>query len=97
MKLVMCNVSLLATYGSSFALFWVFGAMFFALWGFFWVRVRFKHMFGTYIFTQSTSVSEVQPYLFLIRRDLGPVFYFLGPSGLFLGLGSGSKTFTGPT
>ena len=33
-------------------------------------------------------------FLFLIWPNLGP-FFFLGPSGLFLGLGSGSKLFWG--
>ena len=40
---------------------------------------------------------KVQPHLFvLIRPKLGPFLYFFDPSELFLGLGSGSKTFLVP-
>ena len=37
-------------------------------------------------------------FLSLIGPHLGPLFFTsLDPSGLFLGFGSGSKTFLGPT
>ena len=35
-------------------------------------------------------------FLFSIRPNFGLFWNFLGPLGLFLGLGSGSKTFLGP-
>ena len=35
-------------------------------------------------------------FLFLIQPQLGPFLHFLDPSELFLGLGSGSKTFLEP-
>ena len=130
--------------GPLFQLFGPFGAIFLALWGFFWVRVRFTHLFGnfwcsllivvlelehyffsirltifhlfgtlrvifwvivrfknffgTYLCKQLTLVLEVQPYLFVFTSaKFGAFLHFWGLSGLFLGLGSGSKTFWGPT
>ena len=35
-------------------------------------------------------------FWFFIRPNFGPFLHFLGSSGLFLGLGSGPKTFLGP-
>ena len=55
--------------------------------------MRFKNIFGTYLCSQSTLVSEVQPYLFAFTSaKFGAVLPFLGFLGLFLGFGSGSKT-----
>ena len=47
---------------------------------------------------KSRSQIRSQPYLFiLIWPHFGPFLPFLGPLRLFLGLGSGPKTFLGPT
>ena len=62
------------------------------------VWVRFKNILRTYQCRQSTLVLEVQPYLFVyISANFGAFFHFLGLSGLFFGLRSGSKTYLGPT
>ena len=63
----------------------------------FGVRVRFNNFIVTYLYRLSTFVLEVQPYLFVLNSATFWAFlHFLGPSGLFLGLGSCSKTFLGP-
>ena len=83
-----------ATFGASFALFWPFGDIYF--WSFgaiFGVGVSLQNIWRTYLCSQSTFILEVQPYLFLSWPNLGPLFDFLGLSGLFLRLGSDSKTF----
>ena len=64
----------------------------------FGVEVRFKNIFGTYLCSQSTFVLEVQTYLIAFTSaKFGAFLPFLGLWGLFLGLGSGPKTFLGPT
>ena len=64
----------------------------------FGVEIRLK------IFLEPTDVDyqflflKCSPiFLFLILPYLGPFLHFLVPSGLFLGVGSGSKTFLVPT
>ena len=74
--------------------FWVSFALFGPI---FEVEIRFKHTFleptnldYQFLFRKG----EVQPYHFVfILAKFGA---FLGPSGLFLGFGSGSKLFLGP-
>ena len=72
---------------------------FMALWDYYWGGVRFKTNFWNLPMKSinfgfgSTALS----FLFLIRPNLGPFLHFWGLSGLFLGLGSGSKTFLGLT
>ena len=81
------------------AILWSFGAI---LWPFETIiggGVRFKTNFWNLPMKSinfgfgSTALS----FLFLIRPNLGPFLHFWGLSGLFLGLGSGSKTFLGLT
>ena len=87
-----------ATFGASFALFWPFGDIYFWPFGaIFGVGVRIQNIWRTYLCSQSTFILEVEAYLFLSWPNLGPLFDFLGLSGLFLGLWSGSRTFLGPT
>ena len=74
------------------------GLFYLAVGDIFGVEARFKDIFGTYLCCQSTLVLEVQPYLFVFNSArFGAFFHFLGLLWLFLGLGSGSKTFFGPT
>ena len=75
-----------------------FWTTFLALWAISGVRVRFKNTFRTYLCRQSIRVLEIQPYLlaFNLAKFVGGL-HFLGLLGLFLGLGSGSNTFLGPT
>ena len=84
---------------TSFAFFWALqGYLLFTLWGYFWVQVRFKNIFGAYLCRQLSLVLDVQPDLFVFNSaKFGAILHFLGLSELFLGLGSGSKTFLGPT
>ena len=88
----------LAKFGAFFALFGPFEA-------FFWVRVRFKTFFVTYLCKQSTLVLEVQSYLFLFLlvtfgASLALFWPFrailFGTLGLSMGLGSCSKTLLEP-
>ena len=51
----------------------------------------------TYVDYQLWFLKYSPIFLFLIWPNLGTFWHFLDPSGLFLGLGSGSKTFLGPT
>ena len=71
--------------------FWPFLAIFLALWGYFWVGVWFKNIFGTNICRQSTLVLEIHLYVFVF--DSTKFCSFFAFFGLFLRLGSGSKTF----
>ena len=67
---------------------------FLALWGYFWGQGRFKNIFGTNPYRQSTLFLEVQPYRFVLKSaKFGAFFHFLGLSGISFGLGSCSKTF----
>ena len=64
----------------------------------FGLDLGFKKIFETCLCRLSILDLELQPYLFFfIRPLLGPFRIFLGPLGLFLGLGSGPNPFLGPT
>ena len=87
-----------AKFWAFFSLFEPFGVISFGPLELFWGRGQARKIFGTYSYSQSTLVLEVQPYLFaLTSAEFGAFLPFLGLLGLFLGLGSGSKTFLGPT
>ena len=84
-----------ATIGAFFQIFWI-------LRSFFWVGVRFKNFFETYLCRQSMLILEAQPYLFVFNLiTFGASFtifwailgYLFGLLGLFLGLESGSENF----
>jgi len=82
---------LLHFFGPFKAIFLPFGAIF-------GVKIRFKNIFGAYLCRKSFLVFEVQPDLFVFNSaKLGAILNFWGLSELFLGLGSGSKTFLEPT
>ena len=54
-------------------------------------------IFWNLLIRLASFVLEVQPYLFVFNSAKFWAFlHFSGPLGLFLGLGSGSKTFLGP-
>ena len=83
--------------GLFFHFFWPFRAIFWSRGANFGVGVRFVNIFITYLCTQSNFILEVQSYLFVFNSaTFGASFAHFEPFGLFLGLGSGSKTFLGP-
>ena len=75
-----------------------FRAIFLTRWSYFWGHCQVQKLFWSLpILTISFSFGSTGLYFFLIQPNLGPFLHFLGLSGLFLGLGSGSKLFLGPT
>ena len=83
----------LATFGASFVLFWALRDYFLVLWAFFWgcdqVQKQFLEL--TYVVNQLWFWKYSPVFLVFIRPSFGPFLHFLCLSGLFLGLGSGSK------
>ena len=81
--------------GNFCTFFWPFGTIFLALWSYFWGRDQIQKQFLKPTCSQLILVLEVQPYLFVFNSAKFRAFFAL--LVLFLGLGSGSKTFLGPT
>ena len=78
-----------------FSFFFPFVTIFLRFWAFFVARVRFIHIFRTYLGRQSALLLEVHIYLFVFGSAKFRAIYqhFLAPLRLFWGLGSGSKPF----
>ena len=71
---------LLHFFGPFGTFFWSFGAIF-------GVGVRFKNIFGTYSFSQSNLILELQPYLFdFTSAKFGAFFALFGPLGAIFGV-----------
>ena len=65
-------------------------------WNFFETSVLFLGLELTYVENQLWFRKYIPIFLFLIRPNFGTSCTFWALRGVFLGLGSGSKTFLGP-